>query len=178
MNPYAKLLGALAVGTLILALCQTQLPSDTSAMWILVPLIPGAVVLYKHRNFRARILLLIGSVSLLAVVAIVAMAPLKDRTLTFWSGLLDFFLVTVMSLALYAGIVAFAGIVLGVKMRAAERREAEQAEAAAIQSELDAFVARVSAGSLPDETQNVTGVVLSPNERRCAYAPQCGVCCQ
>jgi hypothetical protein len=170
MNSYAKLFGALVVGTIILVLCQTQLPSDTSAIWIVVPLIPGVVVLYKDRNLRGRILLLIGSVSLLAMIVILATAPLKDRTLTFWSALLDFFLVTVISLALYVGIVAVAGIMRDMKTRAADRREAEQAEAAAIQSELDGFVARVSAGNLPDETHNVTGVVLKPNERCCAYA--------
>ena len=172
MNSYAKLFGALIVGTAILVLCQTQIPSNSSAIWIAVPLIPGVVVLYKDRNLRGRgrILLVIGSVSLLATIVILATAPLKDRTLTFWSALLDFFLVTVMSLTLYAGIAAVAAIVRGMKTRATERREADQAEAAAIQSELDGFAARVSAGNLPDETHNVAGVVLKPNERCCAYA--------
>src|SRR5207302_1476986 len=115
-------------------------------------------------------LLLIGLASFGAIVALVAITQPMPEEISLVSTIAGFLGLTVFALLIYAAMLAVVEAVRYVRSAAEEAREIRRKQAAIMQAELDDFISRVTAGTVPDETASVTGVVLRQNERCCAYA--------
>jgi hypothetical protein len=138
---------------------------------MLLAIAPGIVVLWRDRsNFRGLVLVFIGVVSFAAIIGLVATAQPKPKEISLVTTIAVFFGVTVFALMIYATLLAAFEAMRYARRAGEEARETKRKQAAVIQAELDDFISRIGAGTLPDETANVSGVVLRPNERCCAYA--------
>src|SRR5437870_3316040 len=167
MNPYLKLFVSIVLSTLLLMLCQTLGRNGSNGYLIWATFLPPIIVIASDKGFRKMYLIGLAVVALSAIIMILAEAPLKDHTLTFWGAVLDLFIVTFLSLLLYFLCVFPVQRALANRATAKEDKRLLLAKE---QAELDKFMTEAAEGRYPDLSSKIIGVMLHRGERCCASA--------
>ena len=165
MNPYLKLFVSIVLSTLLLMLCQTLGRNGSNGYLIWATFLPPIIVIASDKGFRKMYLIGLAVVALSAIIMILAEAPLKDHTLTFWGAVLDLFIVTFLSLLLYFLCVFPVQRALANRATAKEDKRLLLAKE---QAELDKFMTEAAEGRYPDLSSKIIGVMLHRGERCCA----------